>query len=75
MNLNDVEKNVECIITGINISDEATKTRLMELGFTEGAHVMVLKKSVFRKTLLVSLFSVHFTLKDELAKGVIIYYA
>lgn len=74
MNLNDVTLNKECVIIGVDLDDFDAGIRLMELGLTRGTHIKVLKKSVFKKTLLISFYSICFTLQDQLAKGVVVDY-
>lgn len=75
MNLNEVKLNVNCIIKSINIEDEKTKTRLMELGIVEGGSIIVKNKSSLKKTLLIIINSCCFTLKFNLAQDVKVNYA
>ena len=75
MNLFDAKINTNCIIKSVNIEDEKTKIRLMELGLIVGAHVQVIKKSVLKKTLLIVFNSTCFTLKDNLAREIMVNYA
>ena len=75
MNLNKVKLNTQCVVKSINITDEKTKIRLMELGLIEGANIVVKNKSVLKKTLLIIINSCCFTLKSNLAEGVIVNYA
>ena len=75
MKLSEVEINRNCIIKMLNIEDEKIKLRLMELGLIEGETVRLARKSIFKKTLLIDLNFSCFTLKTELAKGVMVEYA
>ena len=75
MNLNKVKLNTLCVIKSIDIADEKTKIRLMELGLIQGANIVVKNKSVLKKTLLIIINSCCFTLKSNLAEGVIVNYA
>ena len=75
MTLNDVKLNTDCIISHIELDDYSTKIRLMELGLTSGMKIKVVRKSVGKKTLLISFNASCFTIKDNLAKGVIVNYA
>lgn len=75
MNLNEVKLNVNCIIKSINIEDEKTKIRLMELGIVEGGSIIVKNKSSLKKTLLIIINSCCFTLKSNLAQDVKVNYA
>ena len=75
MSLNDVKLNTECIVKRIDIDDEKTKIRLMELGLIEGARVLLKHKSLKKKTLLLVLNSCCFTIKDSIASGIMVKYA
>ena len=75
MSLNEVKLNTDCVIKEINVQDEKTKIRLMELGLFEGCVVQVNRKSIFKKTLLIIFNSTCFTLKDNLAKEIVVNYA
>ena len=75
MNLLEAKLNTVCKVQEIKILDEQTKIRLMELGLIEGENVLVKKKSVFKNTLLIVFNSSCFTLKDNIAREVIVTYA
>jgi len=75
MNLNEVKLNTQCVIKSITVEDEKTKIRLMELGLTEGTSVKISKRSVLKKTLLIIFNSSCFTLKSNLANGIVVEYA
>lgn len=75
MNLLEVKLKEKCVIKSVDIDDEKTKIRLMELGLFQGAKVYVEHKSIFKKTLLVVFNSMCFTLKDNLAKNIMVEYA
>lgn len=74
MNLSEAKLNSECIVIDFDIADEREKIRLMELGLVKGVKVKVVKKSVGKKTLLIIFNSSCFSLKDNLANGVIVNY-
>lgn len=75
MNLFEAKLNTECLIKAININDEKTKIRLMELGIVEGTKIVVKSKSGLKKTLLIAFNFSCFTLKDEFAKLIEVNYA
>ena len=75
MNLFEVKLHTNCVIKEVNIAEEKTKIRLMELGMIEGVQVQVIKKSILKKTLLVVFNSTCFTLKDNLARNILVNYA
>ena len=75
MFLSDVKLNTECVIKEIYVADEKIKTRLMELGLINGCIVKVKKKSVLKKTFLIIFNSTCFTLKDNLAREIMVEYA
>ena len=75
MSLSDVKLNTNCLIKSVNIQDEKTKIRLMELGLVEGCVVQVNRRSVLKKTLLIIFNSTCFTLKDNLACDILVNYA
>lgn len=75
MVLSDVKLNTICVIKNINITDEKTKLRLMELGLSIGAKVLVKHKSILKNTLLLFFNSSCFTLKKNLAELIGVEYA
>ncbi len=75
MNLLEVKLNSPCKVQEINILDEPTKIRLMELGLTLGSVVSVVKKSALKNTLLIVFNSTCFTLKANLARDIVVNYA
>ena len=75
MSLSDVKLNTNCVVKEINIEDEKMKIRLMELGLTKGCVVSVNKKSVLKETLLLIFNSNYFTLKNNIAKQIVVNYA
>lgn len=75
MSLNDVKLNAVCVVKSVEVRDEKTKVRLMELGLVEGCLVSVNRKSVLKKTLLIIFNSTCFTLKDNIAKDIVVNYA
>ena len=74
MNLMEAKLNKNCIVKEINVLDESTKIRLMELGLIECAKIIVRHKSFFKKTLLIVFNSCAFTLKEDVAKMVVVGY-
>lgn len=75
MSLSEVKLNTKCIVKTVNIKNEKTKIRLMELGIIEGCEIWVNKKSILKKTLLIIFAQTCFTLKDNLAKEIEVKYA
>ncbi len=75
MNLMEANLNINCVVSSVNVKDEKTKIRLMELGLIKGCVVKVNKKSVLKKTLLIIFNSTCFTLKDNLAREIEVSYA
>lgn len=75
MNLFEAKINSLCKVENLEISDEPTKIRLMELGLVVGANVKVIKKSMLKDTLLIVFNSTCFTLKANLASGILVKYA
>lgn len=75
MSLSNAKLNTMCVIKKISIKNEKIKIRLMELGLVEGCEIYVSKKSLLKKTLLVNFCSSCFTLKENLAKDIEVFYA
>ena len=75
MDLLEAKLNTNCVIKELNIEDEKTKIRLMELGLIVGSKIEVKHKSIFKKTLLIVFNSSCFTLKDDIAKSIVVNYA
>jgi len=75
MNLLNAKPNTNLIIKELNIEDEKTKIRLMELGLNVGTNLVVKHKSIFKKTLLVVFNNSCFTLKENYAKNIVVNYA
>ena len=75
MNLYLVKLNTMCLIKSVNVEDETTKIRLMELGIIDGARIKVTNKSLLKKTFLVEFNSTCFTLKENIAKQIEVVYA
>ncbi len=74
MSLNEAKLKTNCKIISLNLDDEKTKIRLMELGLIIGTTIKVENKSALKQTLLVSFNSSCFTLKSEIAKNIIVNY-
>lgn len=74
MSLADAKLNTQCLVTKIEIEDEKTKLRLMELGLIEGTKIKVENKSALKQTMLVQFNSSCFTLKTDIAKKILINY-
>ena len=75
MNLSEVKLNTNCVVVAVNIEDEKTKIRLMELGIYESVQIKIVKRSSLKKTLLVVFNHSCFTLKDNLARDIEVKYA
>ncbi|MBR6778855.1 MAG: ferrous iron transport protein A [Clostridia bacterium] len=75
MNLFEAKLNANCIIKAVEVEDEKTKIRLMELGLIVGTRLVVKYKSIMKKTLIIFFNSSCFTLKDNLAKKIVVNYA
>jgi len=74
MNLSTVKINTNCIVKEINIVDEKVKLRVMELGLIAGVKVVVKHKSFSKKTLLIIFSNSCFTLKENIAKYIMVAY-
>jgi len=74
MNLTETKLNTNCVVKQYGNMEEKNKIRLMELGLIEGSVVSVYKKSILKKTLLIICNSGCFTIKDNLAKYVMVEY-
>ena len=74
MSLYEVKLNTFCKIKSIEVEDEKTKIRLMELGLVEGTEIYVKNKSILKKTLLVVFNSSCFTIKDNVSKSIMVIY-
>ena len=75
MDLTQAKLNTDCVIKKINFEDETTKLRLMELGLVENTKIKVIKKSFQKRTLLIVFNSACFTIKDNVAKTIVVNYA
>ena len=75
MNLNQVKLNTPCLVSKINVSDELTKIRIMELGIVRNAIIEVKHKSLLKKTLLVLFNNSCFVIKENVAKNIEVVYA
>lgn len=75
MSLSEVKLNALAVIKEINIADTKIKIRLMELGLNIGTKIVVKNKSIMKKTMLVVFNATCFTLKDNLAKEIVVNYA
>ena len=75
MNLNEVKLNANCVVKSVNILDELTKIRIMELGIIRNVNIIVKHKSLLKKTLLVVFNNSCFTLKENFAKSIEVLYA
>ena len=75
MKLSEVELNKVCEIKSVDVENEKTKIRLMELGLVLGCKIRIEKKSIFKKTLLIIFCATCFTLKTNLAEQIEVCYA
>ena len=74
MNLYNVKLNTICKVCNINVQNEKTKIRLMELGLVEGVAIYVKNKSLLKKTLLVVFNNSCFTIKENIAQEIEVKY-
>ena len=75
MILSEIKLNVEAVVKEINIIDRKIKIRLMELGLNVGTKILVKNRSVMNRTMLVVFNSSCFTLKENLARNILVNYA
>ena len=75
MNLNEVKLNTCCVVKVVNILDEPTKIRIMELGFITNVKIIVKNRSILKKTLLISFNNSCFIIKESVAKNIEVVYA
>lgn len=75
MKLSQAKINNKCIVKSVEVKDEKTKIRLMELGLIGGCEIYVSKKSALKKTLLIIFCSSCFTLKENIAEEIEVVYA
>ena len=75
MNLSEVKLNKICVVTNVNILDDLTKIRIMELGVVINTKILVKHKSIFKKTLLIIFNNSCFTISANIAKGIEVKYA
>ena len=75
MKLSEAKINKICVIKSVDVANEKTRVRLMELGLTSGCKIRVEKKSIFKKTLLIIFCSTCFTLKTNFAEQIEVCYA
>lgn len=75
MSLSEIKLNVEAVVKEINIIDRKIKIRLMELGLNVGNKILVKNRSVMKRTMLVVFNSSCFTLKENLARNILVNYA
>ena len=74
MTVKDIEKNITCIITNLNIVDTKLKLRLYEIGFFVGSKIKVVNFSVFHKTILVQVLDSCFAIKSDIASQIEVEY-
>ena len=72
MTLGEVKINTNCIVKEVNILDEKTKIRVMELGVVPGVTICVKHKSISKKTLLVIFSNSCFTINQNVAKNIVV---
>ena len=75
MSLSEIKLNVEAVVKEINIIDRKIKIRLMELGLNVGTKILVKNRNVMKRTMLVVFNSSCFTLKENLARNILVNYA
>lgn len=74
MDLSKAKLNTDCVVKSINITDEKMKIRLMELGLIVGSKIVVKRRSVWKKTMLLSFNSGCFTMKSDIAETIEVNY-
>lgn len=74
MNLSQAKINTPCVVKSVEVKDQSTQIRLMELGLTAGTKIVVKHKSVLKKTMLISFAWSCFTIKDNIASQVEVEY-
>lgn len=67
-----IRSGEKCVILKVLPQNPKYQTRLLELGFTSGTQIGVLKKSVLGKTLLVKIRGYVIAIKQDLAKTIIV---
>ncbi len=75
MSLSEIKLNAPAVVKEINIIDKKIKFRLMELGLNVGTKILVKNRSIMKRTLLVVFNSSCFTLKENLARDIVVNYA
>ena len=75
MKLSEVKINKTCLVKSINILDEQTKFRILELGVNVNTKILVKHKSVFNKTFLIIFNNSCFTIGKNLAQSIEVEYA
>lgn len=70
ISLDKVELNKMCVIKRLDFSDKALAHRLMELGLYQGVAIKIIKRSTFKKTLLVEFMHSIFALKTQTAEHI-----
>lgn len=65
MNITDLQRNEEAIITSLGNLDKKFTERLMDLGIYESAHVVLLNKLAFEKLFLIEVDDIEICLRKE----------
>ena len=74
MTLSEVKINTKSFVKEVNIPDDKTRLRVMELGIVPGVNICIKHKSISKKTLLVIFSNSCFTLKQNVAKNIVVEY-
>ncbi len=65
MNITDLERDEEAIITSLGDLDKKFIERLMDLGIYESAHVILLNKLAFERLFLIEVDDIEICLRKE----------
>lgn len=65
MNITDLQRNEEAVITSLGKLDKKFVERLMDLGIYESAHVILLNKLAFERLFLIEVDDIEICLRKE----------
>lgn len=72
ISLDKVELNKMCVIKRLDFADKMLEHRLMELGLYPGMAIRTIKRSTFKKTLLIEFMHSIFALKTQTAEHILV---
>lgn len=67
MKLSNLKQNQKAVITQISIQDTKIKRRICDLGLYSGEYVTLLKTSILKKTILISIKNYTLCLQSKIA--------